>query len=43
MALPAEGGAVAGARGSVSSDRVRRHEARTMEKEVGATGSWVDV
>lgn len=41
--LPRPGGPVAGGRGSVSKDRVRRHDARTMEKEAGATGSCVDV
>lgn len=30
---------VLGARGRVSSERVRRHEARTMEKEDGMSGS----
>ena len=29
--------------GRVSQDRVRRHDCRIMEKEVGARGSWVDV
>jgi len=43
MAAPAEGGLVAGVRGSVSRERVRRQEARTREKEEGARGSWVDV
>ena len=41
--LLAPGSAVAGARGSVSSESVRKQDARTMEKEAGATGSWVDV
>lgn len=35
--------AVAVPRGSVSKDKVRMHEARTMEKEDGTTGSCVDV
>jgi hypothetical protein len=30
-------------RGSVSKDSVRMQEARTMEKEDGTTGSWVEV
>lgn len=30
-------------RGSVSNERVRMHEARTMEKEEGTTGSCVEV
>jgi hypothetical protein len=34
---------VAGGRGRVSRDSVRRHEARTMVKEDGMTGSWVEV
>ena len=38
-----EAGAVLGARGSVSKDKVRRQEARRREKEVGRTGSWVEV
>jgi hypothetical protein len=29
--------------GKVSKDKVRIHEARTMEKEEGTTGSWVEV
>lgn len=29
--------------GRVSQERVRRHDCRIMEKEVGARGSWVDV
>jgi hypothetical protein len=29
--------------GRVSRERVRRQEARTMEKEVALTGSWVEV
>lgn len=35
--------AVAVPRGSVSKERVRMHEARTMEKEEGTTGSCVEV
>ena len=34
---------VAEAGGRVSQDRVRRHEARRMEKEVEEMGSWVEV
>lgn len=34
---------VAVPRGSVSKESVRIHEARTMEKDDGTTGSWVDV
>lgn len=37
------GVAVVGARGNVSNDRVRRHEARMREKESGRTGSCVEV
>lgn len=33
----------AGARGNVSSERVRKHEDRTIEKEAGMRGSWVEV
>lgn len=29
--------------GSVSQERVRRHDCRTMENEVGESGSWVEV
>lgn len=29
--------------GRVSHERVRRQDCRTMEKEVGASGSWVEV
>jgi hypothetical protein len=29
--------------GRVSQERVRRQDWRIMEKEVGASGSWVDV
>lgn len=34
---------VTGGRGRVSSDSVRRHEARTMVKDEGTTGSCVEV
>lgn len=34
---------VCGALGRVSSDNVRRQEARTMEKDEGAWGSWVEM
>lgn len=34
---------VTGGRGSVSRDNVRKHEARTMVKDEGTTGSWVEV
>lgn len=40
---PEEGYPVAGGRGRVSRESVRRQEARTMEKELAATGSWVEV
>lgn len=42
-AIPEEEEEVAGARGRVSSDKVRRHDARTMENDAGAIGSWVDM
>lgn len=29
--------------GRVSQERVRRQDCRTMEKEAGASGSWVEV
>lgn len=29
--------------GRVSQERVRRQDCRTIEKEAGASGSWVDV
>jgi len=41
--LPGAGGPVAGARGSVSSESVRKQDARTMENEEGVRGSCVDV
>lgn len=34
---------VAVPRGRVSKERVRIQEARTIEKEEGTTGSWVEV
>lgn len=37
------GCAVDGARGRVSKDRARRHDARKREKEFGRTGSCVEV
>jgi hypothetical protein len=43
MTAPADGGLVAGARGRVSNDRVRKHDARTRENDDGTMGSWVDV
>ena len=43
MELPDSWPPVAGARGRVSSDSVRRHEARTTEKEAGVRGSCVEV
>ena len=29
--------------GKVSHERVRRQDCRTMEKDVGASGSWVEM
>lgn len=41
--LDEPGTPVAGGRGRVSKERVRRQEARTIEKVEGVRGSWVEV
>jgi hypothetical protein len=41
--LPGAGVPVAGARGRVSSESVRKQDARTKENEAGVSGSCVEV